>query len=260
MKKPQGVFDLNDSDHCIGSYFLKSDIKEILNVADNDLSGITFKNIDGYEVCHERIIKKLWKDGKIPNAIPVNRSSFYEVLLIAIIKRVYPNIIIERQSRVMGYFMDLKLTMDKKTVYIEYDGPDHFTNSQRNPFDKKNKVEKETRIEVVNWPYWIQTCSSNVKAIFEKNIVGLGVLWSTATHFSMFYFEDSAGVIETLSKKFNAIDDNGFGYFYESNTKHRNNPEHPIIKKIRNGEKDISVILPKGFKDINYLLPNELKK
>ena len=262
MKKPQGIFDLNDSDHCVGSYLQKSDIMEILKVTDNDLKDINFKNIDGYEVCHERVIRKKWKDKEIPNAIPVNRSSFDEVLLIPIIERVYPNIIIERQSKVLSYSMDLKLTMDKKSVYIEYEGPSHFTNSQKEPFlCKKKKVEDEMGIEVINWPYWIQSCSSNVRAIFEKDIIGLGVLWSTASYFGVFCFgEDSAGIIELLSKRFNAIDDNGYGYFYGPNTKDRNNPEHPIIKKIKNGEKDINLILPKGFKEANYWLPNELKK
>jgi len=174
---------------------------------------------------------------------------------------VYPNIIVERQSRVLSYSMDLKLTMDKRSVYIEYEGPSHFTHSEREPFlSKKKKVEDKTGIEVINWPYWIQSCSSNVKAIFEKDIVGMGALWSTASHFGMFFSEDSADVIELLSKRFNAIDDNGFGYFYGPNTRDRNNPEHPIIQKIKNGKKDINLILPKGFKEANYWLPNELKK
>ena len=116
-------------------------------------------------------------------------------------------------------------------------------------------------IEVINWPYWIQSCSSNIRAIFEKDIIGLGALWSTQSHFGVFCFgEDSADIIELLSKRFNAIDDNGYGYFYGPNTRNRNNPEHPIIKKIKNGEKDITMILPKGFKEVNYWLPDELKK
>jgi len=88
----------------------------------------------------------------------------------------------------------------------------------------------------------------------------LGAIWSTASHFGMFCYENSADVIEKLTKIFNAVNDNGYGYFYEANTRNRNKPEHPIIKKIKNGEKDISLILPKGFKDANYWLPNELKK
>lgn len=261
MRKPNNIFDLNDSDHCVGSYLQKSDIKEILNITDNDLKDIKFRNIDGYEVCHERIIRRLWRKGQISNAIPVKRSSFDEVILFSIIKKVYPNIIIERQNKVMGYYMDLKLTLDKKSVYIEYEGPDHFINPQKNPFIKKSKVEEKTGIEVINWPYWIQNCSSNVKTIFEKGINGLGALWSTVSHFGMFCFmEDSADLIEKLTKRFNAIDDSGYGYFYEANTRNRNNPEHPIIKRIKNGEKDMNIIIPKGFKDINYWLPNELKK
>jgi hypothetical protein len=261
MEKPNGIFDINDSDHCVGSYLKKSDIKEILEITDNDLRNVKFKYVDGYEVCHERIIRKLWKKGQIPNAIKVNRSSFDEVLLLQIIKKTYPNIVPPiRQFKVLNYFMDLKLTLDKKSVFIEYEGPDHFINPQKDLFIKKEKVEEKEGMEVINWPYWIQICSSNVKAIFEKDIKGLGALWSTVSHFGMFYYENSADIIEKLSKRFNAVDDNGYGYFYEANTRNRNKPEHPIINKIKNGEKDINLILPKGYKDANYWLPNELKK
>jgi very-short-patch-repair endonuclease len=263
LGKPQGIFDLNNSDYCVGSYLLKSDIKEVLNVTDDSLKNIEFKNIDGNEVCDERTIQKLWYSGKILNAIPVDKSSLDELLLVSIIKRTYPNIVIERQSKVLRYSMDLKLTLDKKQVFIEFDGPYHFANSRygdpKHPFIKKQKVQDETGIEVINWPYWIQRCSSNVRAIFENGIKGYGALWSTEIHFGMFIFNDSAQIIESFSKRFNAVDDEGYGYFYGSNTRGRNNPEHPIIDKIKNGQKSIDIILPKGFKDKEYWIPKKLK-
>jgi hypothetical protein len=264
LGEPQGVFDLNNSDHYVGSYMLKSDIKEILNVNDNDLINVKFLSIDGNEVCDERTIQKLWYDGKIPNAIPVKKSSLDELILIAIIKKTYPNIFIERQCKILRYSMDLKLTLDKRQIFIEFDGPYHFIISRygapKNPLIKKQKVEDKTGIEVVNWPYWIQRCSSNVKAIFDNKIIGYGALWSTEIHFGMFIFDESAHIIESITKRFNAVDNNGYGYFYGPNTRDRNNPEHPIIKKIRKGDKDINIILPKGFNEVNYWIPNELKK
>lgn len=265
LGKPEGIFDLNDSDKFVGSYLTKDDVKEILQVNDNDLKIVNFKNIDGNEVVDERQIQKLWYDNKIPNAIPVDKSSLDELLLIAIIKRTYPNIQIERQISVKRFSMDLKLTLDEKPpIFIEFDGPSHFALSRygppkHEPFRKKKIVEDTTGIEVVNWAYWIQRCTSNVKALFDNSIKGYGVLWSTEIHFGMFVFENSADIIETITKRFNAIDENGIGYFYGGQTRERNNPEHPIIEKIKGGKADAGLIIPKGFKDRNFWLPEKLK-
>jgi len=263
LGSPQGIFDLSSSDQCVGSYLLKSDVKEILNVNDKDLKDINFKNIDNNEVIDERIIQKYWYSNKIPNATKVGKSSLDELLLISIIKRVFPKILIERQIRVGHYSMDLKLTnLDNKSVFIEFDGPYHFCKSRfgepKHPFIKKHKVQDKTGTEVINWAYWIQRCSSNVKAIFDDSIKGYGVLWSTEIHFGMFLFDDSAKIIDTITKRFNAVDEEGYGYFYGHNTKGRNNPKHKIIDKILKGKDDINIILPKGFIDKNYWLPNEL--
>jgi hypothetical protein len=265
LGRPEGIFDLNDSDKCVGSYLTKDDVKEILQVNDNDLSVVNFKTIDSNEVVDERQIQKLWYDNKIPNAIPVEKSSLDELLLIAIIRRTFPDILIERQLRVKRFSMDLKLTLqDKPPVYIEFDGPSHFAPSRwgmpnNDPFRKKKIVEDETGIEVVNWAYWIQRCDSNVRAIFDKTVKGFGVLWSTEVYFGMFVFENSADIIETITSRFNAVDENGFGYFYGGQTRERNNPEHPIIEKIKGGKADVGIIIPKGFTDRNFWLPEKLK-
>ena len=68
----------------------------------------------------------------------------------------------------------------------------------------------------------------------------------------MFYFENSAQIIETITKRFNAVDKEGFGYIYGPNTQGRNNPQHPMIANIISGKNDINVILPKGYKDRNF--------
>lgn len=266
LGRPEGIFDLSDSDRCVGSYLKKSDIKEVLNLSDADLLDVNFKLIDGQEVIDEREIQKLWYNSKIPNAIAVGKSSLDELLLIAIIKRTYPEIQIERQLKVKRFSMDFKLTLqDKRSVFIEFDGPSHFAPSrwgipQEDPFRKKKTVEDETGIEVINWAYWIQRCSSNVKAVFDNSVKGFGVLWSTEIHFGMFVSENSAQLIDTITKRFNAVDETGCGYFYGAQTRNRNNPEHPIIEKIRNGKIKKEVILPKGFVDKNYWLPDKLKE
>lgn len=266
LGRPEGIFDLNDSDKFVGSYLTKSDVKEILNISNNDLTSVEFKIIDGNEVIDERQIQKLWYDNKIPNAIAVDKSSLDELLLIAIIKRTYPNIQIERQISVKRFSMDLKLTLDGYSpIFIEFDGPSHFTISRygppkHEPFRKKKMVEDATGFEVLNWAYWIQRCSSNVKAIFDNTIKGYGVLWSTEVHFGMFVFENSADIIDSITKRFNAVDENGYGYFYGGHTRERNNPEHPIIEKIKAGKENVELIIPKGQQDRNYWLPEKLRQ
>jgi very-short-patch-repair endonuclease len=227
------------------------------------LVNISFINKDGNEIIDERNIQKLWYENKIPNAIPVGKSSLDELLLIAIIKMTIPDTIIERQIKVGHYSMDLKLTYNRKTVFIEFDGPYHFALSRygepKHPFIKKERVQEKTGIEVINWAYWIQRCKSNVLSIFDNKVKGFGALWSTEIHFGMFYFPDSVKIIETITKRFNAVDKNGYGYFYGPNTMGRNNPKHPIIDKIKSKEKDINLILPKGYEDKNYWIPYELQ-
>lgn len=266
LGQPEGVFDLNNSDKYVGSYLTKSDVKEILNVSDSDLGKVDFTNVNGNEVVDERKIQKLWYDNKIPNAIRPEKSSLDELLLIAIIRRTYPNIQIERQIRVKRFSMDLKLTLDgKNPVFIEFDGPSHFAISRygppkHEPFRKKKIVEDATGHEVVNWAYWIQRCDSNVRVIFDKTINGYGVLWSTNIHYGMFVFENSADIIDTITKRFNAVEENGIGYFYGKHTRERNNPEHPIIGNIKTGKENVGLIIPKGYKDRNYWLPDKLKE
>lgn len=241
LGKPEGIFDLNNSDYSVGSYLQKQDILEILQVTSQDLSPIKFKIINGVEVVDERVIQKAWYSGKIENAIPVAKSSLDELLLIVIINITFPDITIERQIKVGRYSLDLKLTLNNKALFVEFDGPYHFAPSRygipKDPFKKKREVEDATGLECVNWPYWIQRCSANVKALFDKSAIGLGVLWSTEVHLGMFVFENSADIINIITKRFNAVDNDGYGYFYGPGTKGRNNPEHPILEKINQGQK-----------------------
>lgn len=265
LGRPEGIFDLKDSDKCVGSYLTKDDVKEILQVNDNDLSLVNFTTFNNNEFVDERQIQKLWYENKIPNAIPIKKSSLDELLLIAIIKRTNPYIQIERQISVNRFSMDLKLSLEgKPPIFIEFDGPSHFVISRYGlpkyePFRKKKIIEDATGIEVVNWAYWIQRCSSNVKVLFDNSIKGYGVLWSTKVHFGKFVFENSAEIVENISKRFNAIDESGFGYFYGGQTRERNNPEHPIIEKIKKGKENVELLIPKGSIDRNYWLPEKLR-
>jgi len=263
LGKAQGVFSLSNSDLCVGSYLSKDDIKLFLGVNDADLDVLKFKDIDGVEVIDERKVQKAWYAGQINNAPPVESSSLDEFLLVSIVRKALPGCDIERQIKVKRFKMDLKITYEGKSLFIEFDGPSHFAMSRygppkHEPFRKKKIVEDETGIEVVNWAYWIQRCESNVMALFDKNIKGYGVLWSTNVHFGDFYFDNSAEIIEAINNRFNA-DHNGYGYFYGPCTLGRNNPEHPIVEKIISGKESIERLLPKGFKDKERWLPEKLQ-
>ena len=50
LGRPEGIFDLNDSDKCVGSYLTKDNVKEILQVNDNDLSIVNFKTPVGADL------------------------------------------------------------------------------------------------------------------------------------------------------------------------------------------------------------------
>lgn len=268
LGKPLGIFDLNNSDSCVGSFLLRQDLREILSVNDNDLNIVTFKQIDGLEIVDEREIQKLWYSNQIPNSPPFKigntRISLDELILKAIIKRTYPTATIEHQVPWGRKRLDFIINIDDKIKIVEFHGPGHFTNigygNPENPFERKTEAEKEFNVEYVIWPYWIQRCSSNVKAIFEDNIKGYGALWSTEIHFGSFAFDNSAEIIETITKRFKAVDQNGYGYFYGGQTRNRNNPEHPIIEKILNGKPKLETILPRGYTDKNYWLPDKLKQ
>ena len=262
LGKPQGVFDLNNSDKNVGSFITRNDLKEILDVQDEDLDSLKFTLIND-EVIDERKIQKAWYNGQIKNAPPAHGTSLDELILSKIIQKTLPNAQIEKQIKIKRFKMDLKITYNNQAIFIEFDGPSHFAISRygppkHEPFRKKKIVEDETGIEVVNWAYWIQRCSSNVKALFDKNTKGYGVLWSTNVHFGDFYFTNSAEIIETINTRFNAECQNSYGYFYGANTCDRNNPEHPIIEKILNKKESLSRLLPNGHLEKEKWLPSKL--
>ncbi|MDR1848206.1 MAG: hypothetical protein LBR17_08875 [Bacteroidales bacterium] len=264
LGKQSGIFDLNNSDKSVGSFLSRSDLKVIFG-NEVDLSLVPFDN----EIVAKEEILKLWHRDKIPNSPPYrkgrNKISFDEYILQAIIVKTYPNASVEQQVPVRvgksNFTMDFKITIsNNKSVFIEYDGPDHFMNARygkpkHEPFEKKKKVEDKTGIEVINWAYWIQLCTTNVRAIFESNTKGFGALWSTNCLFGDFVFDNSAEIIDVITKRFNAVDADGYGYFYESNSRNRTKPEHPILQAIITGKEKQSRLIPQGCQHKEYWLP-----
>lgn len=164
-----------------GSFISNDDVREILHVEDEDLAQIPFQDVDGVSVVDERDLQLAWYGGTIPNAPTQGRSSLDELILRRLISAPLPGVEIEPQHRVGRFTMDLKVRYQGTEKYIEFDGPHHFAPGRygppkHHPFRKKEIVEDRDGIEVVNWAYWIQRCSSNVEAIFDSTKKGLGAL------------------------------------------------------------------------------------
>lgn len=268
LGRPQGLFALHDSDSCVGSMLSKSDVVEILGVSESDLQSVPFKDWNGVDAIDEREIQKLWYTRAIPNSPPPkigNASvSLDEMILVKLVEIAYPDAIVEHQVPWGRKRVDLRVTVGDASKLIEFHGPSHFAPSQYNsnpehPSIRKEEIENHFGVECILWPYWIQRCISNVRAIFDNDVEGLGVLWSTNVHFGSFVFPDSAQVIENINNRFRAGRDGGCGYFYGPDTENRNNPEHPIISQIQRGKKSIELLLPRGHSNISQWVPPKLR-
>ena len=53
LGKPAGIFDLHDSNNNVGSYIMRQDVKEILNLTVEKLNAIKFIFLEGKEVIDE---------------------------------------------------------------------------------------------------------------------------------------------------------------------------------------------------------------
>ena len=193
LKYSKGLFNLEDSDNNVGSFFMKADVASILNLTEDQLSIIPFKVVDSVPVIDELKLQKILYSGSVITL--GTRISFDEVLLCYLIKQALPGCIITPQVRIGRFSMDLKLEYNSKALFIEFDGPHHFCLTRygipkHTPLRKKQLVEDATGIEVVNWPYWVQRCESNILALFDHTVIGKGALWSTGVHFGSFVFED----------------------------------------------------------------------
>jgi len=264
LGRPQGLFDLHSSDTCVGSMLSKSDVIEILGVEERDLQTVPFNKCNGIEAVDERVIQNLWYSNAIPNSPPSRigntRVSLDEMILVKLIKITYPNAIVEHQVPWGRKRVDLRITVDGTSKLIEFHGPSHFAPSRYDPNPdhpsiRKSDSENFFGIECVIWPYWIQRCISNVFAIFDDTVDGLGVLWSTNVHFGTFVFPDSAQLIENINDRFRARRNGGCGYFYGPDTENRNNPEHPVVSQVKEGKKSLELLLPRGHNNIESWVP-----
>lgn len=146
LGKSEGIFNINESDKTVGSYLIKEDIAAILSISIKDLAEIEFEVINGLNVIDEIRLIKIWNENKIPNAIPLKNTSFDELILKSLARITYPKCNILPQEKIGRYRMDLKISVNGITKYIEFDGPYHFAETWRygrpkkHPFDKKKHI------------------------------------------------------------------------------------------------------------------------
>ncbi len=199
------------------------------------------------------LIKK-WKD--ISKDSKFFKSSVHEFLLYLCGESALPGCTINLQTKVLRYKMDLEVIYNGNELYIEFESPSHFVISRYGkPTDiriKKDRVESETKKEVINWPYWIPFCTDNVKSLLTE-VSGFAGVWSCAELFSDFVFPDSETLITGITKRFKAAD-NGIGYMYkEISGSSYCKPAHPIYKNTEEYMK----LIPKGSKNYDFWLPRE---
>jgi hypothetical protein len=268
LGKSLGLFKLDNSDLNPGSFFTVSDLEEIFGVPKSSFSSLPVQTIEDRKAIDEKDIQAAWYRGAIPKAPETKirnfSRSFDELVLATLIRRVYPEAKIEEQVKWGRKSLDFIVHHPKfGTKIIEFQGPGHFAPGRYakeipHPRIRKEMAESQLEIEYIDWPYWIQRCSSNVRAIFEPDVKGFGLLWSANVHFSEFVFDDSASIILDMSSRFNALRGGGLSYIYGPNTAGRVNVEHPIISSITKGKTSPSKLLPKGYADTSTWLPKRV--
>lgn len=261
LGKPSGIFSLQESDKFVGSFISKEDVKTILEVSDNDLQDVPFKNINGVPYISESSLRKnYWEKGLIPNAVPCkignSTISLDEYILISLIKDSYPKAKVQSQYKWGRKYIDIYVEDTERKYFVEFHGPGHFKKMNGykdpgNPFVRKKQIEDFYGIPCYIWPYWIQRCVSNLKIMLgdTPNQKGFGALWSTKVFFGEFLFDNSAQIICDISAQFNAMPDGTCGYFYEEwdGSNGRFKEPHSIVKKILDGKASVDVLIPKGI-------------
>lgn len=269
LGKATGYFSLASSNLNIGSLFKVEDVLEILEIKEQEVSNIRL-HLNRLKILKEGYVDEslLYKHFKVLKNMfsqksHINNVSWDEYVLMAIIRKEFPEMKVEQQPKVLGNkHADFLLEYDGKKVYLEFDGPGHFISNKEleDPFVRSKQIEDETGIEVVRWPYWIQRCKQNIKVIFDKKEDGFGSLWNSNAHFGDFTLQSAPSIIKKMTERFNAVRNDGVGYFYEGNMYGRTQPEHPIIKKILKGKEDYTKLIPPGANNKEFWLPSSLLK
>ena len=265
--KSQGIFSLYDSDRFCGSYLSIADAAEILSVSEPSLDLYATHDDGGNRWVSELDLHKRWGAGDIksphPPRIGSGTRSFDELILLRLLTITYPEASLKTQVPFGRKRVDISVELSGQRKAIEFLGPSHFLQQyQRNlrsPLDRKKEAEDALGYECVLWPYWIQRCSRNIRAVFEEEIDGFASVWSTKALFGDFQLPDSARVIVDITKRFRAIRPDGIGYMYLN--KHTDKPIHPIVDQIRKGKSRKERLIPHdNHIDEGFWIPSVLQE
>lgn len=242
--KAQGVFKLHDSDSWCGSLLSLDDAAEILAIAASDLVHVPQRVFDGASFIDELDLHKHWSDGKLATSpyrsrISSAKVSLDELILKRLVEVTLPGALVEQQVQFGRRAVDLRVSWKGQTRLLEFVGPSHFVpgaynRALKSPLDRKREVEAHFGDECVIWPFWIQRCTRNVRALFDPDARGVAAVWSTKAHFGDFGYSDSAQIISILTSRFNAFAPSGIGYMYGC-SETPNKPIHPIVAKVTAG-------------------------
>lgn len=265
IKDSGGIFRLNDSDAYCGSYISVDDAATILGVDKLALNHIPQKEFGKEFFISELDLHRAWGNGSIKGSFPAKignaTRSLDELILIKLIKNTLDGCSVEPQVKFGRKRVDIKIVYDGKTYFVEFVGPTHFIQFYQreliSPLIRKREIEDYFGEECVIYPFWIQRCAKNIKAIVGQSDGGLASVWSTSGFFGDFMYPDSADIILQLSKRFGAVKQDGIGYMYGNS--HTNKPIHPIIDRILTGQDKIDRLIPKGnHYPESFWLPKEL--
>jgi hypothetical protein len=253
-----GRFRLHDSDDNCGSMISLEDAAEIFDVQASTFTAIKnsvlkIVEIDNEPFINELDLHKAWGSGAIPTAHPSRigsaKRSLDELILMKLIKVVYFQSLVTPQKKAGRQQADLFVDLDGHHIAVEFFGPSHFIPQYsveiKPPGERKTRIEDQLGCECVIWPYWIQRCESSVRALFDGTAKGIASVWSTKAHFGDFVLPDSSEIVVNLSERFNAIDADGIGYMY-LNSRTKNKPIHPIVKRIMDGKEKKERLIPRG--------------
>lgn len=282
---PNGIFELDNSDRTVSSYYKISDVVTMINNrlrADSQITEdylrenfINFiQEIDETEVIEEIIgFREIWNSADIRERKlrPHNVQNHYELVLYNIFIRVVGENNVQTQFQINGqrHRYDFMVKFDGQKYLIEFEGIGHYRPNRGNipniPVMQLDDFEN-TEYKLILWPYWIQRCELNLKVILGLEINGLGAIWSSDYHFGEFPWENSYDIINTLNAQFNIERNNEIGYVYGPETEERNNPENPVVENILNPNRPAWTrerrLIPNGTPDdmVYYWLPDRLKE
>lgn len=255
----EGVFRLHDSDDWCGSMIGLEDAAEIFDLQADDLvaldgAALSIKRVEDRRFVNELDLHKAWGSGAIvaplhPARIGKGKRSLDELILMKLIKITFPDATVTPQVKAGSQQADLVVKAADKEVAVEFFGPSHFIQQYQGeikpPAERKATIEQHLGCECVVWPYWIQRCASNVRALFDTAVAGKAAVWSTKARFGDFVLPNSATIIVEASRRFNAVYPDGLGYMY-GNSRTKNKPVHPVVKSITTGRVKKEKLIPPG--------------